>query len=105
MASGNKGNQKKVIKTVPRGQRPVQTEKDKSGTTQEKGMLFERQHYMLIGFGFALIAIGLILMSGGQQPDPEVWDESIIYSLRRMVFAPAFIIAGLVMGVVAIFKR
>jgi hypothetical protein len=58
--------------------------------------------YSLIGVG--LIAIGMVLMSGGWMPSPDVWDESIIYSARRMVLAPIFIIAGLVMQVMAIFK-
>ncbi|MDQ3141042.1 MAG: DUF3098 domain-containing protein [Bacteroidota bacterium] len=58
--------------------------------------------YMFIGLG--LIVLGLILMSGGAMPSPDVWDESIIYSARRTVLAPIAILAGLAMQVVAIFK-
>lgn len=58
--------------------------------------------WMLIGVGF--IALGLILMSGGWMPSPEVWDESIIYSPRRLVLAPISIVIGLGLQIYAIFK-
>ncbi|HEX5625560.1 MAG TPA: DUF3098 domain-containing protein [Saprospiraceae bacterium] len=58
--------------------------------------------WMLIGVG--LIALGMILMSGGWMPSPDVWDESIIYSSRRLVLAPICILAGLALQIYAIFK-
>lgn len=58
--------------------------------------------WMLIGLGF--IALGLILMSGGWMPSPDVWDESIIYSSRRLVLAPICMIIGLGLQIYAIFK-
>lgn len=58
--------------------------------------------WMLIGVG--LIALGMILMSGGWMPGPDVWDESIIYSSRRLVLAPICILAGLALQIYAIFK-
>ncbi len=54
--------------------------------------------------GVALIALGMLLMLGGAMPSPDVWDESLIYSTRRMVVAPILIIAGLILQAVAIFK-
>lgn len=58
--------------------------------------------WMLIGVGF--IALGMILMSGGWMPSPDVWDESIIYSFRRLTLAPICILIGLVIQIYAIFK-
>lgn len=58
--------------------------------------------WMLIGIGF--IALGMILMSGGWMPNPDVWDESIIYSPRRLVLAPISITIGLALQIYAIFK-
>lgn len=58
--------------------------------------------YLMIG-GVLLIALGLLLMSGGAMPSPDVWDESIIYSFRRTVLAPIVIILGLVLEIIAIF--
>lgn len=68
-------------------------------------LLFNRQNYVFIAAGCGLIAIGLILMLGGKMEDPNVWDESVIYSARRTVLAPLFILAGLAMEIYAIFKR
>ena len=68
-------------------------------------LLFTRENYMYIGIGCGLIALGLILMLGGKMQDPNVWDESVIYSTRRLVFAPIVILAGLGMQIYAIFKR
>lgn len=75
--------------------------------TKSSGMLpllfgWTQYKFMLIGIG--LIALGLILMLGGSMPRPDVWDESIIYSFRRTVLAPALILAGLLVEVYAIFK-
>jgi len=61
--------------------------------------------YIYIGIGCALIAVGLLLMLGGGMKDPNVWDESVIYSFRRITLAPIFILAGLGMQVYAIFKK
>lgn len=68
-------------------------------------LLFSKENYMYIGIGAGLIALGLILMLGGRMEDPNVWDESVIYSARRMVLAPIVILAGLGMQIYAIFKK
>lgn len=68
-------------------------------------LLFTQQNYLYIGIGCGLIALGLILMLGGDMKDPNVWDESVIYSARRTVLAPIVILAGLAVEVYAIFKR
>jgi len=41
-----------------------------------------------MGIGFGIILLGLALMTGGGMPNPEVWDENIIYGFRRTVLAP-----------------
>lgn len=68
-------------------------------------LMFGRQNYILFIAGVVLIAIGLLLMTGGQMPDEKTWDESIIYSFRRITLAPIFIVAGLVVEIFAIFKK
>lgn len=104
MASGKNDGKKKIVKTSP----VKQTESKPVGNKAEQGggeMLFERKHYIFIGFALFCILLGMLMMLGGKQSSPDVWDESVIYSVRRMVIAPAFIITGLVIGVVAIFRR
>lgn len=55
--------------------------------------------------GIVLIAVGLVLMSGGAMPSPSVWDESIIYSWRRTLLGPLVIIIGLVAEIFGIFNN
>lgn len=62
----------------------------------------EQIKWMLIGIGF--IVLGMILMSGGEMPSPEVWDENIIYSHRRLTLAPIAILIGLGLQIYAIFR-
>ncbi len=74
-------------------------------TMQKEPLIFGKQNYIWMGIGFGLIALGMLLMSGGAMPSPDVWDESIIYSFRRTVLAPFLMLAGLVVEVYAIFKK
>jgi hypothetical protein len=56
--------------------------------------------------GLALIALGMFLMSGGQSnTDPTVFNKAAVYSPIRITVAPLLILAGLVIEIVAIFKK
>ena len=62
------------------------------------------KQYRIVLVGLAVLVIGFILMSGGNMPNPDTWDENIIYGFRRTVAAPVFILAGLIVQIWAIFK-
>jgi hypothetical protein len=68
-------------------------------------LLFGRNNYKFILIGVGLIFLGMILMTGGHMPSPDVWDESLIYSPVRITVAPILIIAGLVVNIYAIFVK
>ncbi len=72
--------------------------------TQENTLIFGKQNYILMGVAFIVVALGMILMMGGGMPSPDVWDENIIYSFRRITLAPIVILAGLGIGLYSIFK-
>ena len=71
---------------------------------QDVSLVFNKKNYLYVIGGFALILLGLLLMSGGAMPSPDVWDEHIIYSFVRITLAPIIILAGLIVEVIAIFK-
>ena len=73
--------------------------------TYGDNLLFGKKNYILILIGLGLMFLGLALMSGGHQPDPNEWDESLIYSPRRITLAPLVIILGLLVNVYAIFAK
>jgi len=81
------------------------TKETVSKTTLPADLLFDKVNYMYILGGILLMVIGFFLMSGGNNPDPNTFDESIIYSTRRTLIAPIFILAGLIVQVLAIFKK
>ena len=88
--------------------KPSTTQQSRRASTrnvQAFPLLFTKQNYLYIGIGCALIALGLVLMLGGDMKDPNVWDESVIYSFRRITLAPIIILAGLAMQIYAIFKK
>lgn len=102
MSKDPKAIKKKVVTTRP----STTTVRRTNVKTQPSfPLLFTKENYLYIGIGCGLIALGLILMLGGSMKDPNVWDESVIYSFSRTVLAPIFILAGLAMQVYAIFKR
>ncbi len=108
--SKRKTPKKKVVVTSQTEQRkarsgPRQRTRRRSSEPNTMPLLFQRENYILMGVGVALIALGLILMMGGRMPEPDVWIPERIYSARRTVLAPILIIAGLAIEIAAIFRR
>lgn len=68
-------------------------------------MPFTKENYVLMAIGFAAIVIGFILMSGGGDNDPNVFDGERLYSFRRITLAPILVLAGFGLEVWAIMKR
>lgn len=122
MSKSKKSSQKKVIKNqaeepikkktvqvskkkTVQESKPVRTSSRRSTATAELPLLFGKQNYMLMLLGIGLITIGLLLMMGGHMPSRDVWDESLIYSTRRTLIAPFFILCGLIVEFFAIFRK
>ena len=106
--SSSKPVKKKIVVTGAQEKNPVQKNEPKTNPSKEEKtveMLFQRKNYYLIFGGLALIAIGLLLMSGGKMPSPDVWDESLIYSPRRIILAPIVILSGLGLVLISIFRK
>jgi hypothetical protein len=67
----------------------------------EKKILFSKRSYAIMSFGFGLIIIGFILMTGGGSKDPSVFNPEIFSTIRIRV-APTFVLLGFAVLVVAI---
>lgn len=106
MSSGKTPKKKKVVVTTKTTAAPAAARTRKSAAAKVGDELtFGKTNYMWMGGGILLIALGLLLMSGGNMPSPDVWDDSIIYSTRRTLIAPIFIVAGLAVEIYAIFVK
>ncbi len=71
----------------------------------DSGLLFGKKNYTFIIIGTVLIFLGMALMTGGHMPSSDVWDESLIYSFRRITLAPIVILIGLGVNIYAIFVK
>ncbi len=76
---------------------------EKSGN--KVGFAIGKQNYIFLLIGFGVIVLGFILMAGGGSTDPDVFDETQIFSFRRIVIAPIIVLAGFIFEIYAIMKK
>jgi heme/copper-type cytochrome/quinol oxidase subunit 2 len=72
---------------------------------QQLPELFTKANYTWMIVGAVIVALGMILMSGGKNQDPNTFDYNVVYSTTRITVAPILIVAGLLVEVYAIFKK
>lgn len=66
--------------------------------------LFTKDNYTWMTIGAVVIVLGMVLMSGGKNENPAVFDTDVVYSTTRITIAPILIVLGLLIEVYAIFK-
>ncbi|MDI9358260.1 MAG: DUF3098 domain-containing protein [Phycisphaerales bacterium] len=66
---------------------------------------FHKENIIWMLIGLLVIAMGLILMSGGRNTNPNVWDVNLVYSSMRITVAPILIILGFLIEIFAILKK
>ena len=67
--------------------------------------LFTKDNFTWMLIGAAIIALGMLLMSGGKSNDSRVFDTKEVYSATRITIAPILILLGLMVEIYAIFKK
>ena len=78
---------------------------EKKPVSRTNNSLFGRENYIWIIAGIIVMAIGILLMAGGNSKDPNVFNENEVYSTRRITIAPILILLGLSIEVFAIFRK
>lgn len=91
-----------TVSATPGAARPGM--KSNSGPAHQT-FLFDKENYMWMIGGIALIFIGFMLMAGGKSPDPHQFHADEIYSFRRITLAPVIILLGFATEVYAIMKK
>ena len=74
-------------------------------TAKSSPSIFNKENYKWMALGVIVMALGMILMAGGKSNDPSVFDTSKVYSATRITIAPILILGGLVILIVAIFRK
>ena len=92
--------EKKVVVTNPALQKEPLVKRTASTLP-----LFEKENYMWMIIGAAIVGLGMLLMAGGKNDNPNQFDYNLVYSKTRITIAPILIIAGLLVEIYAIFKR
>ena len=64
----------------------------------------QKENYILLIIGFAIIMIGFLMMMGGKSEDPNVFNEEI-FNFRRITLAPILVLFGFVFEIWAIMKK
>ena len=74
--------------------------------TEQEGPDFplQKENYILLLIGFAIIMIGFLLMMGGKSDDPNVFNPEI-FNFRRITLAPILVLFGFVFEIWAIMKK
>ncbi|MDY6148342.1 MAG: DUF3098 domain-containing protein [Porphyromonas sp.] len=67
-------------------------------------MIFTRKNYLLVGVSITLIIVGFVLMGGGGSKDGVSFNPAI-FSLRRIVVAPAVSLIGFLLMIYAILSK
>ncbi len=95
--------QPQPIKVAPRA---ASTSRSTSGQSQtNQSFLFDKENYMWMLGGVALILLGFVLMAGGKSANPHEFHYDEIYSFRRITLAPIVVLLGFAVEVYAIMKR
>lgn len=66
--------------------------------------LFDRTSYLLLLGSIVLILVGYFFMQGGGSNDPNVYNPEM-FNAQRLVLAPALVLAGLGVALVALMRR
>ena len=66
---------------------------------------FQPENYRLLLIGLAINVLGFILMIGGAAENPNEFDGSELFSMRRITLSPMLIVAGYVVILFAIMKK
>lgn len=81
------------------------TTKEAGKNEKKKLPLFEKDNFVWMTIGAVVIALGMLLMAGGKNADPNQFDKDLVYSTTRITVAPILILLGFGIEIFAIFKR
>ena len=72
--------------------------------TNKQEFLFGANNYKILIIGLVVIALGFILMSGGSNENPNVFNEEV-FNFRRIRLAPTVVLIGFGITIYSILKK
>jgi Protein of unknown function (DUF3098) len=96
----------KVKKTVtPNVTKNIGLKSQASSLAPDLPFVFERDNYIVMVAGIAVIIVGFLLMMGSSNDNPATFPTEEIYSFRRITLAPMVVMIGFIIEIYAILKR
>jgi uncharacterized membrane protein len=77
----------------------------KQAKMEKASQLFGRENYMWMLIGIAVIALGMILMAGGKNDNPNEFDVNKVYGTKNITVAPILVVLGFIIEIYAIFRK
>lgn len=71
--------------------------------TNKPEFLFGATNYKILIIGLVVIALGFILMSGGSNENPNIFNEEV-FNFRRIRLAPTVVLIGFGITIYSILK-
>jgi hypothetical protein len=75
-----------------------------STSVHKDTFVFTKKNYTIMVIGLIIVALGYMLMVGGNGPDPTKYYPEI-FDFQRLTLAPIVILLGLAVEIFAIFYR
>ena len=69
-----------------------------------KDFLFNKRRYKILFISIFVIALGFIIMSGGESSDPNIFNDEI-YNFRRIRLAPLMVVSGFILCIFSILYK
>ena len=69
-----------------------------------KDYLYNRRRYKILLLSIFVIALGFIIMSGGETGDPNIFNDEI-YNFRRIRLAPLIVLSGFILCIFSILYK
>ena len=69
-----------------------------------KDYLFNKRRYRILFLSILVIALGFIIMSGGETSDPDIFNHEI-YNFRRIRLAPLIVLSGFMLCIFSILYK
>jgi len=69
-----------------------------------KDFLFNKRRYKILFISIFIIALGFIIMSGGESSDPNIFNDEI-YNFRRIRLAPLTVVLGFILCIFSILYK
>ncbi len=66
--------------------------------------VLEKKNIVILAISALLVILGFLLMAGGKSNDPNVFSDAI-FSTRRLIIAPLFVIGGFGLAIYGILKK